>query len=70
VRAAERNSASALNFLVTFAGQALAAAAAGWLLARVGYPPVMVAAGVICVLAALLFRVLLANPKPDAPSNS
>jgi len=69
VRAAERNSASALNFLVTFAGQALAAAAAGWLLARFGYPPVMVAAGVICVLAALLFRVLLANPRPGAPSS-
>jgi predicted MFS family arabinose efflux permease len=68
VRPAERNSASALNFLVSYAGQAIAAAGAGWLLARFGYPPVMVAAAVICVLAAVLFRVLLANPKPDAPS--
>jgi MFS family permease len=69
VRAGERSSASALNFLVSFSGQAIAAAAAGWLLARFGYPPVMVGAAVICVLAALLFRVLLANPKPDAPSS-
>lgn len=69
VRPNERNSASALNFLVTFAGQALAAAGAGWLLHHFGYPPVMVAAGVICIIAAILFRVLLANPKPDAPSS-
>jgi predicted MFS family arabinose efflux permease len=69
VRPAERNSASALNFLVTFAGQAIAATAAGWVLARFGYPPVLVAAAVVCVIAAILFRVLLANPKPDAPSN-
>lgn len=69
VRAGERNSASALNFLVSFAGQAIAAAAAGWLLARFGYPPVMVSAAVTCVLAALLFRVLLANPKPDFPAD-
>jgi len=70
VRPAERNSASAFNFLVSFAGQAIAAAVAGWMLSRYGYPPVMVAAAVICVVAAILFRVLLANPKPDAPSNS
>ncbi len=68
VRAPERNSASALNFLVSYAGQAIAAAGAGWLLSRFGYPPVMVLAAVICVVAAILFRVLLANPKPDAPS--
>jgi predicted MFS family arabinose efflux permease len=68
VRAPERNSASALNFLVSFAGQAVAAAGAGWLLARFGYPPVMVLAAVICVLAAILFRVLLADPKPETPS--
>jgi len=69
VRAGERNNASALNFLVSFAWQAAAAAGSGWLLSRFGYPPVMVAAGVICVVAALAFRVLLANPKPDAASN-
>jgi MFS family permease len=68
VRAPERNSASALNFLVQFAGQAIAAAGAGWLLAHFGYPPVMVLAAVICVIAAILFRVLLADPKPETPS--
>ena len=68
VRPSERNSASALNFLVAYAGQAVAAAGAGMLLTRVGYPPVMVVAAVICVVAAVLFRVLLANPKPDVPS--
>jgi MFS family permease len=68
VRAPERNSASALNFLVSFAGQAIAAAGAGWLLAHFGYPPVMVLAAVICVIAAILFRVLLADPKPETPS--
>jgi predicted MFS family arabinose efflux permease len=68
VRAPERNSASALNFLVSFAGQAIAAAGAGWLLAHAGYPPVMVLAAVICLVAAILFRVLLADQKPGAPS--
>ena len=65
----ERSSASALNFLAAFSGQAIAAAASGALITRFGYPPVMLAAGVTCGAAALLFRVLLANPKPDAPSN-
>jgi MFS family permease len=64
----ERNSASALNFLVSLAGQAIAAAVAGVLLARYGYPPVLTSAAVICVLAAFLFRVLLGKPKPDSPS--
>ena len=59
VAVAERNSASALNFLVTFAGQAIAASAAGWMLARFGYPPVLAAGAAICVAAALLLRGLL-----------
>ena len=66
--AEERASASALNFLVSFAGQALAAAVAGQMLARFGYPPVLLAAGLICGAAALLFRFLLADLKPAAPS--
>jgi len=69
VRPQERNSATALNFLVTFAGQAIAAAAAGWLLARFGYPPVMVGAALVCLLAAIAFRALLSNPQPDPPSS-
>jgi MFS family permease len=67
VPAEERSNASALNFLVTFAAQAIVAAIAGRMLARFGYPPVLVAAAIICALAALLFRVLLAKPNPPAP---
>jgi MFS family permease len=65
--AEERSNASALNFLVTFTAQAIIAAIAGRMLARFGYPPVLIAAAVICALAALLFRVLLAKPTPPAP---
>jgi len=67
VPAEERSNASALNFLVTFAAQAIVAAIAGKMLSRFGYPPVLVAAAIICALAALLFRVLLAKPNPPAP---
>ncbi|HTS46375.1 MAG TPA: MFS transporter [Bryobacteraceae bacterium] len=65
--AGERASASALNFLVSFAGQALAAALAGQMLARFGYPPVLLAAGLICGAAALLFRFVLGDLKPADP---
>ncbi len=58
----ERNSASAFNFLVTFAGQAIAAAISGAVLARFGYPPVLAVAAATCVAAALLFRILLVKP--------
>jgi predicted MFS family arabinose efflux permease len=62
----DRSNASALNFLVTFAAQAVVAVIAGKLLARFGYPSVLIVAAIICALAALLFRVLLAKPKPPA----
>jgi MFS family permease len=65
--AEERSNASALTFLVTFTAQAIIAAISGRMLARFGYPPVLVAAAVICALAALSFRVLLAKPTPPAP---
>jgi MFS family permease len=65
--AGERSNASALNFLVTFTAQAIIAAIAGRMLARFGYTPVLVGAALICALAALLFRVLLAKPTPPAP---
>ena len=65
--AEERSNASALNFLVTFTAQAIIAAISGRMLARFGYPPVLVAAAVICALAALSFRVLLAKPTPFSP---
>jgi predicted MFS family arabinose efflux permease len=58
----ERNSASALNFLVAFSGQAIAAATAGHLITNFGYPPVMIGSAIICAGAALLFRILLARP--------
>ncbi len=64
----ERGNASALNFLVTFAGQAIAAAVAGEMLARFGYPPVLAGAAVICGAAALVFRVLIDDRRPRAPS--
>jgi len=58
VTVGERNGASALNFLVSFAGQAIAASAAGWMLARFGYPPVLAAGASICIAAAFLLRAL------------
>jgi MFS family permease len=67
VPAGERSNASALNFLVAFGGQAIAAAVAGAMLARFGYPPVFTAAALICGAAALLFRILLARQKRAAP---
>jgi len=65
----DRGGASALNFLVSFGVRAVAAAVSGWLLAHLGYPPVMVISAVICVAAALLFHALLSNPKLSAASN-
>ncbi|MGP0074204.1 MAG: MFS transporter [Bryobacteraceae bacterium] len=70
VTAGERNSASALNFLVSFAGQAIAASVAGWMLARFGYPPVLAAGAVICAAAAFLLRALLGKPSLVSPINS
>jgi predicted MFS family arabinose efflux permease len=58
VTVGERNGASALNFLVSFAGQAIAASVAGWMLARFGYPPVLAAGASICIAAAFLLRAL------------
>jgi MFS family permease len=59
VAVTERDSASALNILVMFGGQAIAAAISGALLARFGYPPVLAAGAAICVSAALVFAVLI-----------
>jgi MFS family permease len=70
VASSERNSASALNILVSFGCQALAAALAGGILTRFGYPPVLAAASAICVAAALLFRTLLVKQEPLAPASS
>jgi predicted MFS family arabinose efflux permease len=51
----ERGGASALNFFVMFAGQALAAALAGTVVARYGYPPMLAMAAALAVTAACLF---------------
>jgi len=55
----ERSGASALNHLVAFGAQMVAAFGAGILLARFGYGVVLAGAGVLALIAAVLFRVLL-----------
>jgi len=51
----ERGGASALNFLVMFAGQAVAATVAGAVATRYGYQPMLAAASVLAAVAAWLF---------------
>jgi predicted MFS family arabinose efflux permease len=69
VPAGERSGASALNFLVASCAQAVAAACAGLVLDRLGYTPLLVAAAIICALAALLFRAQIMAPQPSAGSS-
>jgi len=64
----ERESASALNFLVTFAGQAAASAFSGQMIAKFGYPPVFLGAAAMCAAAALLFQILI--DEPGTPSTA
>lgn len=59
VPASHRSGASAINFLVASSAQAIAAAAAGALIQRLGYPPVLIIAAILCVAAAALFRLLV-----------
>jgi MFS family permease len=58
----ERGGASALNYLVAFSAQAVAAFFAGRLLARFGYPAVLCGAALVATLAAVLLRQLLDAP--------
>jgi MFS family permease len=58
----ERGGASALNYLVAFSAQALAAFLAGGLLARFGYVAVLSGAALVATLAAVLLRQLLEAP--------
>jgi len=58
VAARDRGTASALNFLVAFGAQAIAAAVAGTLIYRMGYSPVLQLAAAVCAAAALLFGLL------------
>ena len=52
----EQSGASALNFLVIFGGQALAASIAGLAVRRFGYAVVLAAAAITAVLAAIAVR--------------
>jgi predicted MFS family arabinose efflux permease len=51
----QRSGASALNFLVLFGGQALAASVAGAVVTRYGYSPMLAGAAVLAIVAAWLF---------------
>jgi MFS family permease len=54
----ERSGASAMNFLVVFGGQALAAAIAGAGVRRFGYPVVLMIAAITAVFASFAFRLV------------
>lgn len=57
-----RTGASALNVVVLFGAQAVAAWAAGHAIAAVGYGPVLATAAALALLAALTFAKLLRDP--------
>ncbi|HSV12839.1 MAG TPA: MFS transporter, partial [Tepidisphaeraceae bacterium] len=57
----EHSGASALNYVVAFGAQALAAYAGGAMFSRLGYGPALAGAAGLALLAAVLFRVLLAR---------
>jgi MFS family permease len=61
VTPAGRTGASALNFLVISAAQAVAALVAGMGLARFGYPVVMGMTACVAFVTAILFRLFLGN---------
>ena len=61
----QRGGASALNFLVIFVAQAVAATVAGAIVARFGYAPMLMGASAIAAMAAVLFWRL---PKPAPPA--
>ncbi len=62
----ERGGASALNYLVAFSAQALAAWGSGLLLARFGYGPVLAGAAGMALAAAGLFQLLLGQHRSRA----
>jgi MFS family permease len=59
VREHERGGASALNYLVAFSAQAVAAEAAGALIQGFGFGPVLAGSAVLAGLAAAMFQKLL-----------
>ena len=70
VAARDRGGASALNFVVAFGAQAIAAAVAGAFIYRLGYSPVLLLAAVVCAVAALMFGLLREKPAPERPVDS
>ena len=63
----ERSGASALNYLVAFSAQALAAFAAGSLFTRFGYGWTLAGAALLAFSAAILFHALLCRVQPPVP---
>ncbi len=62
----QRSGVSALYFLVASTMQAIAAGISGLLLRRFGYPPVLLLAALLCAIAGVLIRLLLAKRTPVA----
>ncbi len=60
----ERGGASALNFLILFAGQAIAAALAGIAVRQFGYGVVLAVAAILAFIAGLCFRLALSRETP------
>lgn len=63
----ERGGASALNYVVAFGAQAVAAAVGGSVVTRFGYGPMLAGAAAAALLAAGLFPLLLRSPGRTAP---
>ncbi len=61
VKERERSGAAALNYLVAFSAQAVAAFGAGALLSHFGYGPVLAGAAMVAGGAAILFRTLITS---------
>ncbi len=70
VAESERAGVSALNFFVMSASQAASAGVAGFAVTRYGYAPVLTTAAAIAIVAALLFRLLLADAAEAPPERS
>jgi predicted MFS family arabinose efflux permease len=64
----EHSGASALNYVVAFGAQALAAYAGGVMFSRLGYGPALAGAAGLAILAAALFRVLLGRRADTVPT--
>ncbi len=59
VRPAEMSGTAALNMMVTLVAQVIAASLAGAAIAKLGYPAMLLSAGVVAGVAGLLFWLLL-----------